>query len=54
MAVLLLLNSINMYGMLVTAGHGHVQITPDAVHQSINQCYICSNEIHREFMPALG
>jgi hypothetical protein len=21
--------------------------------QSINQCYICSNEIHREFMPAI-
>jgi hypothetical protein len=23
------------------------------VWQSINQCYICSNEIHREFMPAI-
>jgi hypothetical protein len=22
-------------------------------NQSINQCYICSNEIHREFMPAI-
>jgi hypothetical protein len=22
-------------------------------HQSINQCYICSNELHREFMPAI-
>jgi hypothetical protein len=22
-------------------------------HQSINQCYICSNEIYREFMPAI-
>jgi hypothetical protein len=22
-------------------------------HQSINQCYICSNGIHREFMPAI-
>jgi hypothetical protein len=23
------------------------------INQSINQCYICSNEIHREFMPAI-
>jgi hypothetical protein len=23
-------------------------------HQSVNQCYICSNEIHREFMAWLG
>jgi hypothetical protein len=22
-------------------------------HRSINQCYICSNEIHGEFMPAI-
>jgi hypothetical protein len=23
------------------------------INQSINQCYICSNEMHREFMPAI-
>jgi hypothetical protein len=25
----------------------------DLLFQSINQCHICSNEIHREFMPAI-
>jgi hypothetical protein len=25
----------------------------EQIDQSINQCYICSNEVHREFMPAI-
>jgi hypothetical protein len=40
---------------------GHASINQSMFNQSINQCYICSNvtdvicsnEIHREFMPAI-
>jgi hypothetical protein len=34
-------------------GGGSPRLSGTPAHSSINQCYICSNEAHRELLPAI-